>query len=44
MHPVVGLHQPVNEPVPVRGRLHHHAGDVGLIRGSLFQKREQMIG
>jgi hypothetical protein len=43
-HPVVGRHQPVNEPVPVSGRRHHHAGAVGLIRGSLCQNRGQMMG
>jgi len=44
MHPVAGLHQPVDEPVPVIGRLYHHTGDVFLILSSLLQNRGQMVG
>jgi hypothetical protein len=44
MHPVVRLPQPIDSPVPVRGRFHHQALDIGVIRGSLLQDRRESIG
>ena len=44
MHPVVGLHQPIDKPVPVGGGLYHYARDICLIRGSWLQNRGQIIG
>ena len=35
-HPGGRRHQPIDEPVPVGGRLHHHALEVGALRGSLL--------
>ena len=44
MHPIAGLPQPINEPVPGGGGLSHHAHAVGLMRGSGLQNCGQMIG
>ena len=44
MHPVVCLHQPIDEPVPVVRRLHHHARDLCVIGRQLIQNRREMIG
>ena len=44
MHPVAGVHAPINEPVPIRGRCDDHPLEVCVIRDSLLQKHRQMIG
>lgn len=44
MDPVVGVHQLIDEPVPVGSRLHYHARDLGVIRSQLLQNGRSMIG
>jgi hypothetical protein len=44
MPPVAGLHQSVDEPVPVVGRFDDYARDVCLIRRSWLQNGGQIIG
>jgi hypothetical protein len=44
MDPIVRLHQSINEPVPVVGRLYDETFSLRVIRGSLLQECGQGVG